>query len=157
MPLFCCPLYFIGIMEKVLVSRCLLGEICRWDAKRLDYDILDQLKGVKPVGICPEIDGGLTCPRSKAEIKAGNGYDVLDRNSQVIDINGIDLTEEFLRGAQATLILAINNNIKKAFLKEKSPSCGVNQIYNNGSIINGMGVTTALLRRHGLEVIGFGS
>jgi uncharacterized protein YbbK (DUF523 family) len=157
LPLLYCLLYFICNMNKVLVSRCLLGEICRWDAMRLDYDILDHLKRFEPVGICPEIEGGLPCPRPKAEIKTGDGKDVLDRNSQVIDISGTDLTEEFIKGAQATLNLAIKDNIKIAFLKEKSPSCGVNYIYNNGTIVNGMGVTTALLRRHGLEVIGFGS
>jgi len=41
-------------------------------------------------------------------------------------------------------------------LKENSPSCGSQKIYNGtfqGEKIVGTGITTALLRRHGFEVI----
>ncbi len=46
-------------------------------------------------------------------------------------------------------------NIKKAVLKEKSPSCGVYKIYDgsfSGKLIDGSGVTTKLLKENGIEV-----
>ena len=47
--------------------------------------------------------------------------------------------------------------IKRAIFKEKSPSCGVNKIYErkNGKniLINGSGITTKLLRVNNIEVI----
>ena len=42
-----------------------------------------------------------------------------------------------------------------AILKEKSPSCGVNVIYDgsfSGQHIKGEGVVTTFLRQHGLQV-----
>ncbi len=41
-------------------------------------------------------------------------------------------------------------------LKENSPSCGSQKIYNGtfqGERITGVGITTALLQRHGFKVI----
>ena len=45
---------------------------------------------------------------------------------------------------------------KKAILKEGSPSCGVNYIYDgnfNGTKIPGMGITTKILKEAFIEVI----
>ncbi|TET69897.1 MAG: DUF523 domain-containing protein [Candidatus Zixiibacteriota bacterium] len=39
-------------------------------------------------------------------------------------------------------------------MKENSPSCGVKRIYQNEKLVNGCGVTTALLLKNGLEVEG---
>jgi uncharacterized protein YbbK (DUF523 family) len=140
-------------MEKVLVSKCLAGERCRWDAKQLDSPTQELLKELQIYSVCPEMEGGLPCPRPKAEITGGDGYDVLDGSAKVIDDMGIDVTGMFLQGAKNVLNIAINQNINKAFLKEKSPSCGVSFIYNGGHLTGGVGVTTALLLRNGMEVI----
>ena len=140
-------------MERVLVSRCLLGEPCRWDGMRLDSNLKEILKNHEIFSICPEVDAGLPCPRPKAEIARGDGYDVLDGVSIVIDGNGRDATASFLKGAQIALNLCLVNDIKKAILKDKSPSCGVNYIYIDGKLSAGLGVTAALLTRHGVEII----
>ena len=140
-------------MEKILVSACLLGKVCRWDAKRLESDISESLRYYEIFGVCPEIEGGLSCPRPKAEIEDGGGEFVLDGQAKVKDDTGHDVTVNFLRGAQAALNLALNNDIKKAFFKESSPSCGVEFIYINGCVVPGMGVAASLLKRHGIEVI----
>ncbi len=140
-------------MDRILVSACLLGKVCRWDAKKLERDISESLNGFQVFGVCPEIEGGLPCPRPKAEIKGGGGEFVLDGTARVIDEEGCDVTISFLRGAQAALNLAMINDIKKAILKGKSPSCGVNFIYRNGSLVPGAGVAASLLKRHGIEVI----
>ena len=45
---------------------------------------------------------------------------------------------------------------KEAILKEGSPSCGSNYIYDgtfSGKKILGQGITTSLLRKHGITVI----
>ncbi len=152
LPLYYDILYLI-IMEKVLVSRCLLGERCRYDARLLDGSYEERLKGFETYSICPEMDGGLPCPRSRAEIEKGDGNDVLDEFSKVKDDKGTDITASFLNGAKAALNLALTLGIKKAILKEKSPSCGVNMIYIRGHLTSGIGVTAALLKRNGLELV----
>ncbi len=144
-------------MRKILVSRCLLGELCRWDGKRLEYDIVDLLAGSEPLGVCPEMEGGLPCPRPKAQIIDGDGNDVLDGHSRVTNADGRDVTLFFLEGAKAAAKLALEYDIKQAIFKEKSPSCGVSRIYRNGGLSEGIGVTAALLKRHGLEIIGYGA
>lgn len=144
-------------MRKILVSKCLLGARCRWDGKQLNYDISDLLKGLIPVAICPEIEGGLGCPRPKAEIMDGDGFDVTDGKSRVIDSLGYDVTSNFLSGARAALDIARKYNIYMAILKEKSPSCGVGSIYQGSQLCRGMGVAAALLKQNGIEVIGHGA
>jgi uncharacterized protein YbbK (DUF523 family) len=140
-------------MEKALISRCLLGEKCRWDGKTLQYDIGNMMQDYDFVAICPEMDGNLSCPRPKAEISNGNGFNVLDWKSVVLNIDGRNITDNYLKGAQKALNLALTMNIKKAILKDKSPSCGVKYIYNDGKLVEGMGVTAGLLKRHKLELI----
>jgi uncharacterized protein YbbK (DUF523 family) len=140
-------------MEKVLVSQCLLGELCRWDGKLITDKALRRQINDEIWPICPEMASGLPCPRPKAEIINGNGFDVLDGKARVLNSDGADVTDSFLRGAQAALKKAVKNGITKAILKDKSPSCGVEFIYIDGKLISGCGVTTALLIRHGMEVI----
>jgi uncharacterized protein YbbK (DUF523 family) len=43
--------------------------------------------------------------------------------------------------------------IRKAVLKERSPSCGVNFTTSNQQVIQGPGVTSALFIREGIEVV----
>ena len=74
----------------------------------------------------------------------------------VVNKNGDDVSKEFIKGAQETLNIAKKLNIKKAILKEGSPSCGVNYIYDgnfNGTKIPGMGITTKILKEAFIEVI----
>jgi uncharacterized protein YbbK (DUF523 family) len=140
-----------------LVSACLLGVACRYDGKSsLDIDIRKLVEEGKAVPICPEEVGGLSTPRLPAEIVGGDGFDVLDGKAKVINSNGDDVTEEFIRGAQQALQLAQSFGVTEALLKEKSPSCG-SQIIYDGTFqrkkLAGSGVTAALLQRHGIKVI----
>jgi uncharacterized protein YbbK (DUF523 family) len=140
-------------MDRVLVSKCLMGEICRYDARRIESKLQERLNDFEVYPVCPEMEGGLLCPRHKAEIVNGDGNNVLDNLARVIDEKGFDVTANFLNGAQIVLNLALANGIRIAYLREKSPSCGVSLIYRSGSLVCGVGVTTALLKRHGLEVL----
>ena len=60
-----------------------------------------------------------------------------------MNFNGEDKTEAFNRGVSEALFLANNTGICAAFLKEKSPSCGVSFIYDGffrGKLISGQGL-----------------
>jgi len=73
----------------------------------------------------------------------------------VVNIEGKDVTVQFLAGAQKALRVARRWGMKEAVLKARSPSCGVGQIYDgsfSGRLVEGDGVTAALLKREGIIV-----
>ncbi|MEH7106407.1 DUF523 domain-containing protein, partial [Bacillus sp. JJ1764] len=110
----------------------------------------------KAITICPELLGGFSTPREPAEIIGGNGEDVLDGKAKVIEKTGKDVTDFYIKGAYATLNKAKEINATVVVLKEYSPSCGSSMIYNGefiGKKLEGMGVTSALLKRNGFKVI----
>ncbi|TCL66586.1 uncharacterized protein YbbK (DUF523 family) [Hydrogenispora ethanolica] len=135
----------------VLVSACLLGIPCRYDGgSKLVSGIRAQLAGCRIVPFCPEVLGGLETPRPAAEITGGDGAAVLDGAASVRNRAGLDVTGEFIRGAEAVLDLVRANQPASVILKAKSPSCGVGRIYDGsftGRLRDGDGVTVALLRR----------
>jgi len=138
------------------VSACFAGIHCRFDQRHQQVDeILELVKKGEAIPICPEQMGGLSTPRSPAEIVGGDGEDVLDGKAKVINREGKDVTEAFLQGAREALRIAQTVGAQKAILKERSPSCGSCMIYDgsfSGKKKPGIGVTAALLRRHGIEV-----
>ncbi len=136
-----------------IVSACLVGISCRYDAKSdSDPVFLEWIKKEGFIPVCPEQLGGLPTPRVPASIIDGDGFDVLAKKSKVINQEGNEVTSQFLRGACESLRLAKMMGIKRAVLKEKSPSCGVNLTYCNDQLIKGRGVFTALLINEGIEV-----
>ena len=145
-------------MNKLLVSACLLGNPVRYDgqSKALNHSLLDQLVAEdRVISFCPEVAGGLPVPRAAAEIHAGDGDAVINAMAQVKTQAGLDITEAFVDGAQQALALCRQHDITIAVLTETSPSCGSEQIYDGSfsrSKITGSGVTTALLRNHGIKV-----
>lgn len=141
------------INYMVAVSACLLGVNCRYNGgNSLKEMLLEEGRGYIP--LCPEQLGGLPTPRNPAEIDRGDGMDVLTGDGKVVDIGGSDVTISFIRGANEVLNIIEKLSINKALLKEESPSCGVKRIQRNGKPVQGMGVTTALLVKEGIEVIG---
>ena len=141
----------------ILVSACLAGLKVRYNGTDcLDERIKQLIAEKKAMTICPEVLGGLSTPRDPAEIIGGNGDDVLDGRAKVISISGEDVTEAFLKGAYSALKKAKEVGATTIVLKENSPSCGSSKIYNgtfSGQKMDGVGVTTALLRRNGIAVI----
>jgi uncharacterized protein YbbK (DUF523 family) len=142
--------------KKIGVSACLAGKICRYDAQYAGNKAIEKFIEKNDVCIfCPEMQGGLSAPREQAEIQNGDGIDVWNNKSKVLTINGKDITEEYKKGACNVLKLLKDKNISTVILKEGSPSCGSNMIYDgtfSGSKKNGVGVTTALLRQNGILV-----
>src|SRR3954469_14264878 len=92
----------VVVMERILVSACLLGRPVRYDGTgRRSDDALFALwrdQG-RLVSVCPEVDGGLPVPRPPAEISGGLGADVLDGRARVLTRDGADVTAHFVAGA----------------------------------------------------------
>ena len=134
-------------MEIILVSACLLGTNCKYNGKNNKNEkVLEYIKDKYVIPICPEVFGGLSTPRIPSEIS----------DNKIINKDGIDVTKYFVDGANKTLDIAKTLNIKKAILKQKSPSCGCGKIYDGtftNNIINGDGITTRLLKENSIEVI----
>lgn len=107
----------------------------------------------KAVPVCPEVLGGLSIPRQPVEIAQGGGEDVFSGAAGVISASGEDMTPFLLRGAFASLKIARKFKAKKAWIKQRSPSCGCGQIKRKGRTVRGDGVTTALFKREGIKVI----
>ncbi|MFC4403887.1 DUF523 domain-containing protein [Gracilibacillus xinjiangensis] len=141
----------------ILVSACLAGLEVRYDGShKLDNRIKQLVEQGKAITICPELVGGFFTPREPAEIIGGDGDDVLNGKARVVEKSGNDVTELYIKGANATLEKVRKIQVTTVVLKEDSPSCGSSHIYNgkfNGEKIAGIGVTTALLKRNGFEVI----
>jgi uncharacterized protein YbbK (DUF523 family) len=139
---------------KYVVSACLCGIGSRFDGKDAkDDQIAELVKKGKAIPLCPEELGGLQVPRSTAEIKIGDGKEVLSQRSRVLSTKGEDLTPFFIRGALASLTIAKGFKIKRGILKQDSPSCGCGWIKRKGKRVRGDGVTVALFKKEGIKVI----
>ena len=139
-----------------LISACLCGVNCKYNGLNNYNEICEKLLASgKAILVCPEQLGGLPTPRIPSEI-IGNSLDILDGKGEVVNKEGSDVTAQFIKGAKETLDIAKKLNIKIAILKDGSPSCGVNYIYDgnfSGNKINGMGVTAQLLKESLIDVI----
>ncbi|HEV2756007.1 MAG TPA: DUF523 domain-containing protein [Actinomycetota bacterium] len=141
----------------VLVSACLAGRACRFDGSANPDDEVARLVAEgRAVLVCPEVDGGLGTPRPAAEITGGDGDDVLDGTARVVTRQGEDVTAAFVTGAERALQAARETGAQTAILKARSPSCGKGGVYDGSfsrTLQEGDGVTAALLRRNGIDVV----
>ncbi|GAG50971.1 unnamed protein product, partial [marine sediment metagenome] len=74
--------------------------------------------------------------------------------ARVVNVEGADVTGEYVRGAEETLRLAQLLGCGRAYLSEKSPACGVASIERGGQTCSGMGVAAASLASAGIDVVG---
>ncbi len=143
-------------MRVCVVSACLLGIECRYDAKSVaDFSTWLKNRGFVPVPICPEQLSGLPTPRESCEIVGGDGFDVLNGEARVLSKSGKDVTSYFLRGAEVAYRICRLVEAEIAFLKEFSPSCGTERIYDGsftGKKKKGCGVTAAYLKSRGIDI-----
>lgn len=143
--------------RAILVSACLAGKACRYDATgALDDEVLRLVAEGRALLVCPEVDGGLGTPRPPAEIVGGDGNDVLNGDARVVTSEGADVTEAYIAGAHHAFDRAQKAGVTEAILKARSPSCGCGEIYdgtNSRTLQVGDGVTAALLKRHGVAVV----
>ena len=136
-------------MKKILVSQCLYGgEPVRYDGKtkeETDSRFLKWKEEGRLIPVCPEVFGGLPTPRADAQ-RVGD---------KVIARTGKDVTAEYMKGAFEAVRLAEEHCVLCAIMKEKSPSCGSNKIYDGtfeGNLIDGQGTAVEQLRNAGIKV-----
>lgn len=136
-------------MQKILVSACLLGCPVRYDgqSKPVHHAQLERLNARGwLVPFCPETAGGLPTPRPAAEIQ---------EDGRVMTACGKDVTCSFVKGAELALETCQHERIQTAILKQGSPSCGSETIYDGHfqqRKIRGEGLTCLRLRQHGITV-----
>ena len=136
-----------------IVSACLLGQNCKYNGgNNINEEVVEFCKNHKYITVCPESAGKLPAPRPPAETVGG----------RIVDKDGKDVTDAFLRGADISLKSCIEmarisgEEIEGAILKANSPSCGVGQIYDgtfSGTLTEGDGVFAGMLKRLGVEII----
>ena len=134
-------------MTKVLVSGCLLGENCKYNGgNNYNPRVVEFLKGKEVISICPEMMAGMGCPRNPIEIVDGVLTDCHGKN-----------VDSLLRKSVMEIMERIRDEeIQCAILQSRSPTCGVNQVYDgtfSGKLIPGSGVFAKSLMDAGYRVI----
>ena len=132
---------------RILVSACLLGQKCKYNGgDNYSEAVTEYVRGHEVIPVCPELAGGLSVPRSPCEIVDG----------VVMNTDGENVDKAFRDGAALCVGLAKEKKIDLAILQSRSPSCGVEQIYDgtfSGRKIAGSGVFASLLRENGFRVL----
>lgn len=136
----------MAAIRIVLVSACLVGLRTRYDGRsKSNAACLQRLNEAIWLPVCPEQLGGLATPRCAANLVGGDGAEVLRGRAAVICTNGIDVTRQFINGAEQVLAIARSQPISSICLKARSPSCGISTL----------GVTAALLAENGFVLEEF--
>jgi uncharacterized protein YbbK (DUF523 family) len=104
--------------KKVIISACILGEICRYDGKSKEFrDVAEAYKEHEIIPFCPEAPLFGT-PRERISVVEVDGENRI-------------ITDETCRDVTQRLEDEINSFIEKypevdaIVLKSKSPSCGL--------------------------------
>ncbi len=132
---------------KIAVSACLLGRNVKYNGKNnFSSKLVEILKEVEIIEICPEVLGGLPVPRDPAEIVDG----------KVITKNWVSVDNEFRKGAQKALDIIKKEGVDLVVLQSRSPSCGKGYIYDgtfSSKLIKGDGIFVRLLEENGIKAI----
>ena len=132
---------------KIAVSSCLLGDNCKYNGgNNYNEKVIKFVEEHEVISVCPEVLGGLPIPRESAEIVNG-----------VVSLkDGSSVDKMFRDGAEKAIHIVKENNVDLVILQSRSPSCGVNNIYDgsfSGKLIPGQGVFSELLKKNGIKVI----
>ncbi len=138
-----------------IISACLCGVNCKYNGENnLSERCMKLFREGKAVLVCPEQLGGLSTPRDPVELN-NEASEVINGNGKALSNQGEDVTKQFIDGAYETLRIAKELGATKAVLKEGSPSCGSNYIYDgtfSGNKIKGKGITAQVLENEGITV-----
>ena len=134
-------------MTKVLVSGCLLGENCKYNGgNNYNPRVVEFLKDKEVISICPEMMAGMGCPRNPIEIVDG----------VLTDCHGKNVDSLIRKSVMEIMERIRDEEIQCAVLQSRSPTCGVNQVYDgtfSGKLIPGSGVFAKSLMDAGYRVI----
>lgn len=109
--------------ETVVASACRCGERCLWDGtmpRKAATIRAIEAAGARVIPICPEMLGGLPCPRRPVRSRKGRVYETDPETRKHF---GIERTAEFERGAEIAVNIARGHGARKAYLQRSSPSC----------------------------------
>ncbi len=133
--------------KPIIVSMCLAGVPCNYKGESFSNPkVIELVDEGLAIPLCPEQLGGLTTPRTPAEQIGG----------KVITKDGRDVTAQFKKGAQRTLLIAQQVGAEVAIMKATSPSCGKGIVYDgthSGTLTEGHGETAGLLLQNGIKVL----
>ncbi len=104
---------------KILISRCLEFDACRYDGKLVTNSIIRKFKKYMDfVTVCPEVDSSMPVPRDKILlIESKNNQKLLQLSTNIDFTRKItDFTQNYL---------AHLDDIDGIILKSRSPSCGI--------------------------------
>lgn len=129
------------VRPKVVVSRCLEFDHCRYNGDMISSPIVANLmEYVDFLPVCPEVELGLGIPRDPVRIILENGEQRLVQSA-----TGRDVTE--IMEAFCTDFLNSTGDIDGFILKYRSPSCGIKdvKVYPNAALKSGaIGKTSGL-------------
>ena len=132
---------------KVLVSACLLGENCKYNGgNNFNPAVAEFVKDKEVLHICPEMMAGMGCPRTPIEIVDG----------VLMDRDGNNVDAAMRQAVEQAMEMIRKEEIQCAILQSRSPTCGVNEVYDgsfSGKLISGSGVLAQALKAAGYRVI----
>jgi uncharacterized protein YbbK (DUF523 family) len=137
----------------IIVSACLVGKRCRYNGEdRAHAGVMRFLRNKKVLAVCPEKLAGWGVPRPPVEFHGGGARKVAAGEARIVDDRGRNRTLSLMKGVTRALNRAVSLGATEAVLKEKSPSCGVTQVYRDGKLTRGAGIFAYALRRRGFHV-----
>ena len=132
---------------KIAVSACLLGINCKYNGgNNYNKKVVALACDNEIIPVCPEVLGGLPTPREPSEIADGV---VKHKTGESVD-------DEFQKGAAAALDIVKKNHVELVVLQSRSPSCGINEVYDgtfSKRLIPGEGVFARLLRENNIRTV----
>lgn len=127
--------------EVVVASACVCGVTCRWNGKKAyKTKPIKELEagGAEVVPICPEMLGGLPCPRPPVKRRDGR---IFQTDPETRTEFGPEVTDVFRAGAEKALKIALAAGARRAYFVKNSPSCAPT------------GVAGRLFTENGIEVV----
>jgi len=138
------------VKPRIVVSRCLGFEACRWNGEIIRSEALGRLRdSVDFVTVCPETGIGLGTPRKPIDLRLIDGEIRVTQKE-----TGRDMTDELEAFSEGFLDRL--GDIDGFILKSRSPSCGLGttKIHNDSGVSLGSGVFASRVeRRYGGHVI----
>lgn len=132
---------------KILVSACLLGENCKYNGgNNYNPTVAEFVKGKEVLPICPEMLAGMGGPRTPIEIVDG----------VLMDRDGNNVDAAMRQAVVQAMEMIRKEDIQCAVLQSRSPTCGVNQVYDgsfSGKLVNGSGILAQELKKAGYIII----
>jgi uncharacterized protein YbbK (DUF523 family) len=135
--------------KKVIISRCILGDCCRYDGKTKQIpEVLAQFKGWEIIPFCPE-DPVFGTPRQRIDVVKINTQERIITHETKEDVTHL-LQQEIQH------FITQHPHADKIVLKSKSPSCGYNTTpirnLQGDELYKGSGIGAKMLAQHFQDV-----